>query len=75
MRPGSNRGDYNVQMGPGANDDVTAGILMTSVAENGRDNGETNYPGINFCTSAIDYSRTGNNAGSYYRACPQNAYF
>lgn len=66
IRPGSNRGDYNVRIGASANDDVDTGVLMTSIAENGRDNGETNSPGLTFCTSAVDYSRAGVNAGSYY---------
>ncbi len=66
IRPGSNRGDYNVQVGPNPNDDVSTGLMMTSVAENGRNNGESAYPGINFCTSALDYSRSGANAGAYF---------
>lgn len=66
IRPGSNRGDYNVQIGAGFSDDVQYGVMMSSVAENGRDNNETNSAGINFCTSALDYSRNGANAGAYY---------
>jgi hypothetical protein len=66
IRDGSNRGDYNVQVGAGFNDDVTNGVLMSCVAQNGRDNNETNYPGMNFCTSAVDYSRSGGNSGAYY---------
>ena len=66
VRDGSNRGDYNVQIGPGSNDDVDTGVLLTSVAENGRDNLETSYPGTNYCTSAIAYSRSGANAGAYF---------
>src|SRR5439155_4126313 len=66
IRPGSNRGDYFLQIGAGFSDDADTGVLMSSVAENGRDNGETSYPGVNFCTSTIDYTRTGGNAGGYY---------
>jgi len=66
VRPGSNRGDYNVQIGLGFSDDQETGILLSCVAQNGRDNNETNYPGINFCTSAVDYARTGGSAGAYY---------
>jgi len=66
VRDGSNRGDYNVQIGPGFSDDVAGGVLLTSVAQNGRDNAETNYPGLNYCTSAADYSRSGANAGAFY---------
>ena len=49
----------------GFSDDADNGILIACVAENGRDNGETNYPGLNYCTSTIDYSRSGANAGAY----------
>ena len=66
MRPGSNRGDYNVQIGEGFSDDVDTGVIMTCVAENGRDNGEVTWPGVNYCTTAFDYSRIGGNAGAYY---------
>ncbi len=66
IRPGSNRGDFNVQVGAGFSDDATTGVLMTCVAENGRDNSEIAEPGINFCTTSMDYTRTGGNAGAYY---------
>src|SRR6266496_3103876 len=36
IRPGSNRGDYNVQIGLGFSDDSDSGVLISSVAENGR---------------------------------------
>jgi hypothetical protein len=66
VRGGSNRGDYFVQVGADYADDVASGVMISSVAENGRDNGETLYPGTNYCTSAVDYSRTGGDAGGYY---------
>ena len=66
VRDGSNRGDVNVQIGSGFSDDADSGVLISSVAENGRDNGEVTYPGTNFCTSAVDYVRTGGNAGGYF---------
>src|SRR5262245_25077095 len=66
VRGESNRGDYNVQIGPDFADDATNGVLISCVAENGRNNDEFVYPGTNFCTSAIDYSRTGDNAGGYF---------
>ena len=65
-RDGSNRGDYNVQFGAGFNDDVDSGVVMASIAQNGRDNGETNYPGMNYCTPTVDYSKSGGNLGAYY---------
>src|SRR5256885_14208365 len=43
IRPGSSRGDYNVQIGPGFSDDVNTGVLLSCIADNGRDNSETNY--------------------------------
>lgn len=66
IRSGSNRGDYNAQIGLGFSDDVETGVPMTCVAENGRDNGEEIYPGTNYCTSAVDYSRSGAPAGAYF---------
>lgn len=66
IRGDSNRADYNLQAGEDYSDDVTAGVLTSSVAENGRDNVELTDPGTNYCTSTVDYSRTGGNAGGYY---------
>ncbi len=66
IRGDSNRADYNLQAGDDYADDVSTGVLISSVAQNGRDNGEDVYPGTNFCTSTIDYARTGANAGGYY---------
>jgi len=66
LRGGSNRGDYNVQARTDQLNDVASGVLLTCVAENGRDNGEEVYPGTNFCTSAMDYSRDGVNGGNYF---------
>ena len=69
IRATANRGDYDVQMGEDPADDVEGGMLMTSVAENGRDNVDTQgnphvlYPGVNFVTSHIDYTRA---LGAYY---------
>ena len=41
VRTNSNRGDYNVQIGPDATDDMANGVLMASVRQNGRDNFNT----------------------------------
>jgi hypothetical protein len=57
IRSGSSRGDYTVQVGSSATDDLNSGALITSIAENGRDNGEDS--GINFCTSAISSTSNG----------------
>lgn len=66
IRGDSNRADYNLQAGTDYSDDVWTGVLISSVAQNGRDNDEVVYPGTNFCTSTVDYTRTGGNAGAYY---------
>jgi hypothetical protein len=55
----SSRADYFVQIGASAADDVTNGILISCIDQNGRDNGESGpYYGMNFGTSAIDSSAT-----------------
>src|ERR1051325_5964449 len=41
VRDGSNRGDFNVQWGDDFADDYTNAVLMASVTQNGRDNGES----------------------------------
>lgn len=40
VRPGSNRGDYNLQVGELGADDMAEGLMLVAVSENGRDNGE-----------------------------------
>jgi hypothetical protein len=55
----SNNGDYAVQIGETRTNDVPGGILITSVRENGRDDGNILYPGTNFATSHIDYHKPG----------------
>ncbi|HEV2695919.1 MAG TPA: phospholipase C, phosphocholine-specific [Verrucomicrobiae bacterium] len=55
----SSQADYFVQIGASATDDVTNGILISSIDQNGRDNGESGaYYGVNFGTSAIDSGAT-----------------
>jgi len=66
IRGDSNRADYNLQVGDGYSDDQSTGVLLSSVAQNGRDNGEAALPGMIYCTSTVDYTRTGGNAGAYY---------
>ncbi|MDB6112981.1 MAG: hypothetical protein JWR69_4731 [Pedosphaera sp.] len=55
IRDGSNRGDYNLQVGDTPGDDLTTGLVMTSVSENGRDNLEGT--GTNYMASAFDGTR------------------
>ena len=64
IRSGFNRGDFNVQIGPSATDDLAGGIIMASITENGRDNGEGS--GTLYGAAAIDYERTGANAVAYW---------
>lgn len=52
IRPGSNRGDFNIQVGDSATNDLAEGMILTSVTENGRDNYEDT--GINYMASAFD---------------------
>ena len=40
VRPGSNRGDYNFQIGDVVSDDALGGVTIVSISQNGRDNGE-----------------------------------
>jgi phospholipase C len=71
IRTGSNRGDYNVQIGNVSTDDVTNGILMGSINQNGRDNGELDaFPGMNYGTCSIDSGASGSpgSSGEYWLA-------
>src|SRR5580698_8009475 len=55
----TSRADYFVQIGASATDDVANGILISSIDQNGRDNGESGvYYGMNYGTSAIDSGAT-----------------
>lgn len=51
----SSRADYYIQIGASATDNVSNGMLISSIDQNGRDNGESGvYAGMNYGTSAID---------------------
>jgi phospholipase C len=79
IRPGSNRADYNVQIGSVSTDDVTNGILMGSIDQNGRDNGELDtFPGMNYGTCSIDSNASSSpgSSGEYWLSvfqAPSNA--
>ena len=63
-----NRADYNVQAGPTAANQYLNGVLMTSVAENVRNNNGTNaYPSEN--TNAYPIATIITNANGSYRIC------
>jgi phospholipase C len=71
IRSGSNRADYNVQIGPVSTDDVANGILIGSLDQNGRDNGELDkFPGMNYGTCSIDSgsSSSPGSSGEYWLA-------
>ena len=56
----SNRGDFGIQIGPSRADDVTGGIFLGSVANNGRDNGEAApYAGIRYGEASMDADASG----------------
>jgi hypothetical protein len=61
IRNGSSRGDFNVQIGDAGSDDPTNGLLMVSISQNGRDNGEQVTPDdtINYCAPAFDGNANG----------------
>lgn len=69
VRAGSNNGDYNIQIGEDVSDDVTGGVLMTSLRQNGRDNGHLLYPGTNFVTSHLGFSDTTTQNGYWIPVC------
>lgn len=59
VRPGSNRGDYNLQVGDTGTNDVSEGLVMVAVTQNGRDNGELEnllgYAAPSFDSGAAGY--------------------
>lgn len=61
IRGGSSRGDFNVQVGDNSGDDG-AGLLLTSVTQNGRDNGEEG----NLAGTIFAISMTQPNASGYF---------
>jgi len=61
IRTGSNRGDFNTQVGSSGSDDVANGMMLTSARENGRTNAGDTLAGARFGTPAID-----SDAGGHY---------
>ena len=64
MRPGSSRGDFNLQIGDDPSDDVPNGVLITSITQNGRDNGEAT--GLNYMAAAMDAVSGGTISNGYW---------
>ena len=58
IRPGSNRGDYNLQVGETGTDDVAAGLMLVAMSENGRDNGELENL-LGYAAPSFDYGAAG----------------
>src|ERR1035437_2914477 len=56
---GSNNGDYDTQIGDNPTNNVNDGVMMSSVRQNGRDDGWIVHPDTNFSISMIDYHRPG----------------
>ncbi|WP_425614262.1 DNRLRE domain-containing protein [Anatilimnocola sp. NA78] len=64
LRGGQSRGDLTVQVGNVGTDDIANGILLTSINDNGRDNGETTISGVQYGISAVN----GEAGGTYFIA-------
>ena len=60
VRPGSIRGIYDLQVGVYASDDITNGLIMSSITEFGRDNGDGTFT---YDMSAIAGIVTGTDPG------------
>ncbi len=54
VRPGSNRGDYNFQIGDVVGDDALGGVTIVSISQNGRDNGELASEQKDYSAPAFD---------------------
>lgn len=59
VRFGSNRGDYNVQVGDDATDDLANGMILTAISQNGVDNGELPDEQKNYAAPAFDGNANG----------------
>ncbi len=59
VRPGSNRGDYNLQIGDTTTNNLAEGLVMVAIAENGRDNGELADEQKNYAAPAFDGNANG----------------
>ena len=59
VRPGSNRGDINLQVGDTATNDLAGGLVMVAISQNGRDNGELPAEQKNYAAPAFDGNASG----------------
>src|SRR5204863_4709238 len=53
LAPTQSQGDFPVQIGPDATNDFAGGILMSSITQNGRDNGAGTF----YCVPMIESQR------------------
>lgn len=61
VRIGSNRGDYNLQVGESTTNDLAEGMPLVAISQNGRDNGELPDEQKNYAAPAFD-----GNGGGYW---------
>jgi len=59
VRIGSNRGDYNLQVGESTTNDLAEGMPLVAIAQNGRDNGELADEQKNYAAPAFDGNGNG----------------
>ena len=59
VRPASNRGDYNLQIGDTVTNDLAEGLCMVAISQNGRDNGELADEQKNYAAPAFDGNASG----------------
>lgn len=59
VRVGSNRGDYNFQIGDTATNDLAEGMPMVAISQNGKDNGELPDEQKNYAAPAFDGNGNG----------------
>lgn len=59
VRVGSNRGDYNLQIGDTVTNDLAEGLVMVSISQNGKDNGELADEQKNYAAPAFDGNGNG----------------
>jgi len=59
VRIGSNRGDYNLQVGETATNDLAEGLPMVAISQNGKDNGELGDEQKNYAAPAFDGNASG----------------
>lgn len=66
IRPTANRGDFDVQIGDDATDDPPNGILLSCIAENGRDNTAAGETDARLLGTIYSASMTAPSAAGYF---------